>query len=100
MSSERLSRNDAALTATTLPLRKGAPESHNRRSSEDYQQGRARGIASAGAKASAKHRYPRYIPSANVAQLLLDSVLISGCQAVVFTLIRTRLDLDSLTEAL
>ncbi len=53
---------------------------------------------SAGARATAKLRYPRYVPSANVAQLLLDLVLIAGSQAIVFTLIRSRLDLSSLRE--
>jgi sugar transferase (PEP-CTERM system associated) len=100
MSSERLSRNEAAGTASPLQTRKAASEPHIRRSSEEYQHFRLRRADPAGTKASAKLRYPRYIPSANVAQLLLDLMLIGGSQAVVLTLIRMRLDLNSLTEAL
>jgi sugar transferase (PEP-CTERM system associated) len=97
MNSERLSRNEAALAANTVALRKGAPETHIRRGTEEHS--RFRRAGSAGATAAAKPRYPRYIPSANVAQLLLDFVLIAGSQAVVFTLIHARLDLGSLVEA-
>jgi sugar transferase (PEP-CTERM system associated) len=98
MNSERLSRNDAALPASTLALRKGAPEPHIRRGAEE-QHSRFRSANSPGAKATAKPRYPRYIPAANVTQLLLDFVLIAGSQAVVFALIRSRLELNSLIEA-
>ena len=100
MSSERLSRNETALTAATRSIRTAAPEKHIHRGPEDHQHPRSRGIGAAGPKAVTKPRYPRYIPSANVAQLLLDVILIGGSQAVVFTLIRARLDLNSLAEAL
>jgi len=99
MSSERLSRNEAAV-ATTLPVRKGAPDSNIRRGSEEYQQARLQGAGLHGTKSSAKHRYPRYIPSANIAQLLVDLVLIGSSEAIVFTLIRSRLDLNTLAETL
>jgi sugar transferase (PEP-CTERM system associated) len=100
MSSERLSRNEAALAASVLAPRKGAPETHIRRGAEEQQQPlQARRANSAGSKAAAKPRYPRYIPSANVTQLLLDLVLIASSQTAVLTLIRSRLDLVSLPEA-
>lgn len=100
MSSERLSRNETALTPKTLLLRKDVQEGNNRRGSEEHPHYRFRSPTSPRAQATTKPRYPRYIPSANVAQLLLDLMLIGGCQAVVLTLIRSRLDLYSLTEAL
>jgi sugar transferase (PEP-CTERM system associated) len=100
MSSERLSRNETVLAATPVPLRKGASEAHTRRGTEDQQQfARARRANLTGAPEAAKYRYPRYIPSANVTQLLLDLVLIAGAQTAVITLIRSRLDLWSFTEA-
>jgi sugar transferase (PEP-CTERM system associated) len=100
MSSDRLSRNEAGATGTKLPPRKGASEIHNRRGAEDYQHSRRHSTTSGDAKATTKPRYPRYIPSANVAQMLLDLVLIGGSQTLVFTLIRSRLDMNSLAEAL
>ena len=100
MSSERLSRNETSVTATPRTLRTSASEAYSRRGSEDYQHSRSRDSALAGRKAVTRPHYPRYVPSANVAQLLLDMVLITGLQALVFTLIRSRLDLNSLAEAL
>lgn len=98
MSSERLSRNETALAAAALAPRKNAPEKHIRRGAEEQQSLRSRWANSANATPSAKHRYPRYIPSANVTQLLLDVVLIAGSQAVVLNLIRSRLDIASIAE--
>jgi sugar transferase (PEP-CTERM system associated) len=100
MSSESLPRNEAALEATVPPLRKGDPETHIRRGADEHRPLSFRQVGSPGKNASAKPRYLRYTPSANFAQLLLDMVLIGGSQAVVFTIIRSRLDLYSLTEAL
>jgi sugar transferase (PEP-CTERM system associated) len=97
MSSESLSRDAAAPASTPLALGRGAPETYIRRGAEE--QGLRR-TGPAGTRASAKHRYPRSIPSVNIAQLLLDLVLIGCSQAVVFTLIRARMDLYSFTEAL
>jgi sugar transferase (PEP-CTERM system associated) len=46
-----------------------------------------------------KRRYPRYIPAANVSQLLLDVVLIAAAQAAVFLLIYDRLGLVGMDQA-
>ena len=100
MSSDGLSRNETVVAVSTLTVRKAAPDTHNRRAAEDSQNSPFRRTDSAGARANAKLRYPRYVPSANVAQLLLDLVLIAGSQAIVFTLIRSRLDLSSLREVI
>ena len=100
MSSDRLSQNDTAVAASTLLLRKGAPEAHTRRGADEHQHSHIRRTGPAGAKAATKHRYPRYVPSTNVTQLLLDLVLIAGSQAGVLTLIRSRLDLNSLAETI
>lgn len=99
MSSERLSRNEAPLAASTLAVGKAVPDTYIRRSAEERQDSRVRRGGSAGTSASARHRYPRYIPSASVALLIMDLVLISTFQAVVIALIRTRLELNSLNEA-
>lgn len=97
MSSERLSPNEQAVSKAPA-ARKDASGAQVRRNSEEYHP-RIRMTGSASSEALAKHCYPRYIPSANVAQLTLDLVLIGGSQAVVFILLRSRLDLNSLTEA-
>src|SRR5579863_9209614 len=100
MSSESLPRNEAALEATVPPLRKGDPETHIRRGADEHRPLSFRQVGSPGTNASAKPRYLRYTPSATFAQLLLDMVLIGGSQAGVFTIMRSLLDLYSLTEAL
>ena len=91
MSLEGLSRPQVALAP-----RKGTPETNNRRA----QDSRIHGSGSVGSRSAANHHYPRHIPSANLTQLILDLVLIGGCQAIVFSLIRTRLDLNTLAQAL
>jgi sugar transferase (PEP-CTERM system associated) len=85
------------MAATPLAPGRGAPETHIRHGVEEQGIRRA---GPAGTRASAKHRYPRNIPPVNIAQLLLDLVLIGCSQAVVFTLIRSRVDLYSFTQAL
>ena len=44
-------------------------------------------------------RYPRYVPAANVFQMLLDIVLMAGSQSVILFLIFDRLGLQSPTHA-
>jgi hypothetical protein len=44
-------------------------------------------------------RFPRYVPAANVAQLLLDVLLISATQATVLLLIYQRLGLEGMAQA-
>src|SRR5689334_21764116 len=44
-------------------------------------------------------RFPRYVPAANVAQLLLDIVLITATQATVLLLIYQRLGLEEIGRA-
>ncbi len=44
-------------------------------------------------------RYPRFVPSAVVTQVVLDLLLISETQAIVLFLIYSRLGLESLTQA-
>ena len=44
-------------------------------------------------------RFPRYVPTANVAQLLLDVVLIATTQATVLLVIYNRLGLERMSEA-
>src|SRR4051812_5811910 len=98
MSSERLSRNEAVPTSPLLP-RKPSTETQNRRGTEEERQHpRFRRARSSETKGIAAHRYTRFVPTANVTQLLLDLVLIGGSQAAVFSLIRSRLDLSSIAE--
>jgi len=47
----------------------------------------------------APRRFPRYVPAANVAQLLLDIVLIAATQATVLLLIYQRLGLEGMAQA-
>ena len=98
MSSDGLSRNETAVGPKTIAVRKGVPGTHTRRGSEENPQSRSRRDITA--RPGAKHRYPRYIPSASVAQLLLDFVLITGLQTAVLYPIRSRLALGSLGEVL
>jgi sugar transferase (PEP-CTERM system associated) len=46
-----------------------------------------------------QRRYPRYVPSANLAQALLDLVMIGGTQMAVMILIYQRLDIGGPGEA-
>jgi len=47
----------------------------------------------------APRRFPRYVPAANVAQLLLDIVLIAATQTAVLLLIYQRLGLEGMAQA-
>lgn len=51
-------------------------------------------------RASQQRRYPRYVPSANLAQALFDLVIIGGTQLAVMSLIYRRLDIGGPVEAL
>jgi sugar transferase (PEP-CTERM system associated) len=46
-----------------------------------------------------QRRYPRYVPSANVAQALFDVAMIGGAQLAVMGMIYHRLDLGGLVQA-
>lgn len=56
-------------------------------------------IAPTSDTAEAQRRYPRYVPSAAVAQLLLDLLLVGAAQASVVFLIFDRLGLESIVQA-
>lgn len=47
----------------------------------------------------ASRRYPRYVPAANISQLLLDVLLIAGGQASILLPICTRLGLEGIGQA-
>jgi sugar transferase (PEP-CTERM system associated) len=100
MSSDGLARNGDVFAASTPTLRKGAAETHIRRSAEEHQRSQLRKAVSTGNKTVAILRSPRYIPSMGVALLFLDLVLIAGSQAIVFTFVRARLDLNSPLEVI
>jgi sugar transferase (PEP-CTERM system associated) len=95
MSGDGLARNGGVLAVSTLALRTGASEQRTCRSADAHQHPHIRGTGSVDIKTATKPRRPRYIPSTDVAQLLLDLVLIAGLQAIAFSLIRARLDLNS-----
>src|ERR1700742_198612 len=97
MRMERLSRNETALSSATPAAHKSGSEKYVRRGAEQRSY-RALDADTANAKAQAKQRYPRYIPSATVTQLLVDLLLIAGSQAAVLTLIRSRLDITSAAQ--
>ncbi len=97
MSGERLSRNETALASAGLGGIKNASEKHARRAAEQRHV-RPIDANAANLKAKAKQRYPRYIPSATVTQLLMDCFLIAGSQVVILDLIRVRLDIASFAE--
>src|ERR1700733_8346813 len=55
---------------------------------------------SAEERSAEQRRYPRYVPSANVAQALFDLFMIGGTQLAVMSLIYRRLDLGGPIQAM
>jgi len=99
MSLDGVSQNNTPLNVSAQPLAK--VDAFVRRSSSNDTPSRAaryRALPQA-ESSSAPRRYPRYVPSANVSQALLDLFLIGGAQLVVLFLIHSRLALGGPVHA-
>src|SRR5882757_6936325 len=94
MSLDGASQNNTQLKAAAQHLAK--IDAFVRRSPSGDSPSRAaryRVLLSAESPSGTQRHYPRYVPAANIAQALLDLILIGGSQVVVLSLIYSRLAL-------
>lgn len=101
MSLDGMSQNETNHSVSGLGKRHSDIDAFVRRSPSDDSPSRLtrRGKQTAERRAPQQRRYPRFVPSANLAQALFDLALIGGTQLAVMSLIYRRLDIGGPTEA-